>query len=68
MWEAVINIETKGDGIVMWMREAENQVAMLHIGWVCKECLGLSTKIIIGCQAHADTATKSNLAKNKIAV
>lgn len=36
---------------------------------VYKERLGLSTKTIIGYQAHADTATKSNsLAKNKFVV
>lgn len=36
---------------------------------VYKERLGLSPKTIIGYQAHADTATKSNsLAKNKFVV
>lgn len=36
---------------------------------VYKERLGLSMKIVIGYQAHADTATKSNsLAKNKFVV
>ncbi|XP_025779605.1 eukaryotic translation initiation factor 4E type 1B [Puma concolor] len=66
---AVINIRTKGDKIAVWTREAENQAGVLHIGRVYKERLGLSTKIVIGYQAHADTATKSNsLAKNKFVV
>ncbi|KAG8513086.1 Eukaryotic translation initiation factor 4E type 1B, partial [Galemys pyrenaicus] len=63
---AVINIRTKGDKIAVWTREAENQTSVLYIGRVYKDRLGLSTKTIIGYQAHADTATKSNsLAKNK---
>uniref|UniRef100_A0A2K5PCF6 Eukaryotic translation initiation factor 4E family member 1B n=1 Tax=Cebus imitator TaxID=2715852 RepID=A0A2K5PCF6_CEBIM len=66
---AVINIRTKGDKIAVWTREAENQAGVLHIGRVYKERLGLSPKTIIGYQAHADTATKSNsLAKNKFVV
>ena len=53
----------------MWTREAENQEGVLHIGRVYKERLGLSTKTIIGYQAHTATATKSNsLAKNKFVV
>ncbi|XP_057571178.1 eukaryotic translation initiation factor 4E type 1B [Hippopotamus amphibius kiboko] len=65
----VISIRTKGDKIAVWTREAENQQGVLHIGRVYKERLGLSTKTIIGYQAHADTATKSNsLAKNKFVV
>ncbi|KAB1259894.1 Eukaryotic translation initiation factor 4E type 1B [Camelus dromedarius] len=71
-WEvcgAVINIRAKGDKIAVWTREAENQAGVLHIGRVYKERLGLSSKTIIGYQAHADTATKSNsLAKNKFVV
>ncbi|XP_077860505.1 eukaryotic translation initiation factor 4E type 1B [Macaca mulatta] len=66
---AVVNIRTKGDKIAVWTREAENQAGVLHIGRVYKERLGLSPKTIIGYQAHADTATKSNsLAKNKFVV
>ncbi|KAF6081030.1 eukaryotic translation initiation factor 4E family member 1B [Phyllostomus discolor] len=69
---AVVNIRSKKDKISVWTQEAENQKAVLHIGRVYKERLGLSTKTIIGYQTHADTATKSNtvakskpLAKNK---
>ncbi|XP_008253670.3 eukaryotic translation initiation factor 4E type 1B [Oryctolagus cuniculus] len=66
---AVLNVRTKGDKIAVWTREAENQAGVLHIGRIYKERLGLSTKTIIGYQAHADTATKSNsLAKNKFVV
>eukprot|EP00070_Physeter_catodon_P001627 XP_007103239.2 eukaryotic translation initiation factor 4E type 1B [Physeter catodon] len=66
---AVINIRTKGDKIAVWTRETENQEGVLRIGRVYKERLGLSTKTIIGYQAHADTAAKSNsLAKNKFVV
>lgn len=40
-----------------------------HSRQVYKERLGLSAKTIIGYQAHADTAAKSNsLAKNKFVV
>lgn len=36
---------------------------------VYKERLGLSSKVVIGYQAHADTATKSgSLTKNKFVV
>ncbi|XP_008845577.1 eukaryotic translation initiation factor 4E type 1B [Nannospalax galili] len=66
---AVVNIRTKGDKIAVWTSEAENQAGVLHIGHVYKERLGLSSKTIIGYQAHADTAAKSNsLAKNKFVV
>ncbi|KAM6223086.1 eukaryotic translation initiation factor 4E type 1B [Rhynchocyon petersi] len=63
---AVVNIRTKGDKISVWTQEAENQASVLHIGRVYKEHLGLSTKAIIGYQAHADTATKST--RNKFVV
>ncbi|XP_075398843.1 eukaryotic translation initiation factor 4E type 1B [Tenrec ecaudatus] len=63
---AVANIRTKGDKISVWTREAENQASVLHIGHVYKQHLGLSTKAIIGYQAHADTATKST--RNKFVV
>ncbi|XP_004632515.1 eukaryotic translation initiation factor 4E type 1B-like [Octodon degus] len=66
---AVINIRTKRDKIAVWTREAEDQASVLHIGQIYKEYLGLSTKTVIGYQAHIDTATKSNsLAKNKFVV
>ncbi|RLW02897.1 hypothetical protein DV515_00006792 [Chloebia gouldiae] len=66
---AVINIRTKGDKIAIWTREAENQEGVTHIGRVYKEHLGLSQKVAIGYQAHADTATKSSsLAKTKFVV
>lgn len=62
---AVINIRTKGDKIAVWTQEAENRTGVIHIGHVYKECLGLPPKMIIGYQAHADTATKSStLLKN----
>uniref|UniRef100_A0A8C5MB97 Eukaryotic translation initiation factor 4E type 1B n=1 Tax=Leptobrachium leishanense TaxID=445787 RepID=A0A8C5MB97_9ANUR len=66
---AVINIRAKGDKIAIWTRETENREAVTHIGKVYKERLGLSTKVVIGYQAHADTATKSSsLGKNKLVV
>uniref|UniRef100_A0ABK0M6X2 Eukaryotic translation initiation factor 4E family member 1B n=1 Tax=Rattus norvegicus TaxID=10116 RepID=A0ABK0M6X2_RAT len=66
---AVVNIRTKGDKIALWTSEAENKAGVMHIGHIYKERLGLSTKTIIGYQAHADTAAKSNsLAKNKFVV
>uniref|UniRef100_A0A8C2TJ33 Eukaryotic translation initiation factor 4E family member 1B n=1 Tax=Coturnix japonica TaxID=93934 RepID=A0A8C2TJ33_COTJA len=79
---AVINIRAKGDKIAIWTREAENREGVTHIGrvesWapppfslrrIYKEHLGLSQKVAIGYQAHADTATKSgSLTKNKFVV
>eukprot|EP00079_Xenopus_tropicalis_P023137 XP_012815283.2 PREDICTED: eukaryotic translation initiation factor 4E type 1B isoform X2 [Xenopus tropicalis] len=66
---AVINIRAKGDKIAIWTRETENREAVTHIGKVYKERLGLSSKVVIGYQAHADTATKSSsLSKNKFVV
>uniref|UniRef100_A0A672U9C6 Eukaryotic translation initiation factor 4E family member 1B n=1 Tax=Strigops habroptila TaxID=2489341 RepID=A0A672U9C6_STRHB len=66
---AVINIRTKGDKIAIWTREAENREGVIHIGRVYKEHLGLSQKVAIGYQAHADTATKSgSLTKTKFVV
>ncbi|XP_071426283.1 eukaryotic translation initiation factor 4E type 1B isoform X1 [Pithys albifrons albifrons] len=66
---AVINIRSKGDKIAIWTREAENQEGVTHIGRVYKEHLGLSQKVAIGYQAHADTATKSSsLTKTKFVV
>ncbi|XP_077117239.1 eukaryotic translation initiation factor 4E type 1B isoform X1 [Ranitomeya variabilis] len=66
---AVINIRAKGDKIAIWTREAENREAVTYIGRVYKERLGLSSKVVIGYQAHADTATKSSsLTKNKFVV
>ncbi|XP_004460093.2 LOW QUALITY PROTEIN: eukaryotic translation initiation factor 4E type 1B [Dasypus novemcinctus] len=59
VWGAVINIRAKGDKIAVWTREAESQAGVLHIGRVYKERMGLSAKMVIGYQAHADTATKS---------
>ncbi|XP_051649882.1 LOW QUALITY PROTEIN: eukaryotic translation initiation factor 4E type 1B [Manacus candei] len=61
---AVINIRTKGDKIAIWTREAENQEGVTHIGRVYKKHLGLSQKVTIGYQAHADTATKSGSLPN----
>ncbi|XP_013907396.1 PREDICTED: eukaryotic translation initiation factor 4E type 1B isoform X1 [Thamnophis sirtalis] len=66
---AVINIRAKGDKIAIWTREAENRDGVIHIGRVYKEHLGLSSKVVIGYQAHADTATKSgSLMKNRFIV
>ncbi|XP_032839618.2 eukaryotic translation initiation factor 4E type 1B isoform X1 [Tyto alba] len=66
---AVINIRAKGDKIAIWTREAENREGVTHIGRVYKEHLGLSQKVAIGYQAHADTATKSgSLTKTKFVV
>uniref|UniRef100_A0A8C6J6U7 Uncharacterized protein n=1 Tax=Melopsittacus undulatus TaxID=13146 RepID=A0A8C6J6U7_MELUD len=66
---AVINIRAKGDKIAIWTREAENREGVIHIGRVYKEHLGLSQKVAIGYQAHADTATKSSsLTKTKFVV
>ncbi|XP_032885943.1 eukaryotic translation initiation factor 4E type 1B [Amblyraja radiata] len=61
---AVINIRAKGDKIAIWTRDTENQDAVLCIGKTYKERLGLPVKVVIGYQAHADTATKSGVGVN----
>ncbi|XP_043925630.1 eukaryotic translation initiation factor 4E-like isoform X2 [Protopterus annectens] len=66
---AVINVRSKGDKIALWTREADNMEAVTYIGRKYKERLGLPSKVVIGYQAHADTATKSGtIAKNKFIV
>ncbi|XP_028838855.1 eukaryotic translation initiation factor 4E-1B [Denticeps clupeoides] len=66
---AVINVRAKGDKIAIWTTNTENGEAVTYIGRKYKEELGLPAKLVIGYQAHADTATKSNsLTKNKFIV
>ncbi|XP_048858629.1 eukaryotic translation initiation factor 4E-1A [Brienomyrus brachyistius] len=66
---AVVNIRAKGDKISIWTTNYENKDAVTHIGRVYKERLGVPSKIIIGYQSHADTATKSgSTTKNKFVV
>ncbi|KAL4593716.1 eukaryotic translation initiation factor 4E-1A isoform X2 [Arapaima gigas] len=66
---AVVNIRGKGDKIAIWTTDYENKEAVTHIGRVYKERLGVSPKMIIGYQSHADTATKSgSTTKNKFVV
>uniref|UniRef100_A0A8B9JMQ2 Eukaryotic translation initiation factor 4E family member 1B n=1 Tax=Astyanax mexicanus TaxID=7994 RepID=A0A8B9JMQ2_ASTMX len=65
---SVINVRAKGDKIAVWTTNTENAEAVTHIGSY-KEILGLPSKLVIGYQAHADTATKSNsITKNKFVV
>ncbi|XP_039630886.1 eukaryotic translation initiation factor 4E-like [Polypterus senegalus] len=66
---AVINVRAKGDKIALWTTNTENREAVTYIGRKFKEWLGLPAKLVIGYQAHADTATKSNsITKNKFIV
>ncbi|XP_016332567.1 eukaryotic translation initiation factor 4E-1A-like [Sinocyclocheilus anshuiensis] len=66
---AVVNIRTKGDKIAIWTTDYENKDAVIHIGRVYKERLGVPPKVIIGYQSHGDTATKSgSTTKNKFVV
>ncbi|TSL28237.1 Eukaryotic translation initiation factor 4E-1B [Bagarius yarrelli] len=66
---AVINVRAKGDKIAVWTTNAENAEAVTYIGRKYKESLGLPSKLVIGYQAHADTASKSNsITKNKFVV
>uniref|UniRef100_A0A3B1KHZ4 Eukaryotic translation initiation factor 4E family member 1B n=1 Tax=Astyanax mexicanus TaxID=7994 RepID=A0A3B1KHZ4_ASTMX len=66
---SVINVRAKGDKIAVWTTNTENAEAVTHIGRKYKEILGLPSKLVIGYQAHADTATKSNsITKNKFVV
>ncbi|XP_061541654.1 eukaryotic translation initiation factor 4E-1A-like isoform X1 [Phycodurus eques] len=63
---AVINVRAKGDKIAIWTTDYENKEAITHIGRVYKERLGVPSKVVIGYQSHADTATKSgSTTKNK---
>uniref|UniRef100_A0A2K5XLP3 SRCR domain-containing protein n=2 Tax=Cercopithecinae TaxID=9528 RepID=A0A2K5XLP3_MANLE len=64
---AVINVRAKGDNIAVWTTECDKRKAVTHIGRVCKKRLGLPPKIVIGCQSHADRATKSHsTTKNRL--
>ncbi|XP_067085392.1 eukaryotic translation initiation factor 4E-1B [Osmerus mordax] len=66
---AVINVRAKGDKIAIWTTNTENGDAVTYIGRKYKEGLSLPAKLVIGYQAHADTATKSNsITKNKFVV
>uniref|UniRef100_A0A2K6KJ07 Uncharacterized protein n=3 Tax=Colobinae TaxID=9569 RepID=A0A2K6KJ07_RHIBE len=66
---AVINVRAKGDNIAVWTTECDNRKAVTHIGRVYKKRLGLPPKIVIGCQSHADRATKSHsTTKNRFVV
>ncbi|CAB1333087.1 unnamed protein product [Coregonus sp. 'balchen'] len=66
---AVVNVRAKGDKIAVWTTNTENGEAVTYIGRKYKEGLGLPPKLVIGYQAHADTATKSNsITKNKFVV
>ncbi|XP_024123353.1 eukaryotic translation initiation factor 4eb [Oryzias melastigma] len=66
---AVVNVRNKGDKIAVWTANYENREAVTHIGRVYKERLGLPSKMTIGYQSHADTATKSgSTTKNKFVV
>uniref|UniRef100_A0A3Q2XM97 Eukaryotic translation initiation factor 4ea n=1 Tax=Hippocampus comes TaxID=109280 RepID=A0A3Q2XM97_HIPCM len=54
---AVINVRSKGDKIAIWTTDKLR---------VYKERLGVPSKVVIGYQSHADTATKSgSTTKNK---
>ncbi|KAF5891963.1 Alcohol dehydrogenase class-3, partial [Clarias magur] len=45
---AVVNVRTKGDKIAIWTTDYENKDAIVHIGRVYKERLGVPAKVIIG--------------------
>ncbi|XP_006733221.1 eukaryotic translation initiation factor 4E type 1B [Leptonychotes weddellii] len=69
MWEDSRNKRGGRWLVSLAKQQRHSELDRLWLETVYKERLGLSTKIVIGYQAHADTATKSNsLAKNKFVV
>lgn len=56
---ATINIRNKGDKLGLWTRDARKGDATVKIGQKLKERLKIPQKILIGFQAHTDTATKA---------
>ncbi|XP_067858735.1 eukaryotic translation initiation factor 4E-like [Heptranchias perlo] len=56
---AVVNVRPKGDKIAIWTGNCQNREAVVSIGQLYKERLGLSLKALIGYQSHDDTSSKS---------
>ncbi|XP_038677831.1 eukaryotic translation initiation factor 4E family member 1c isoform X3 [Scyliorhinus canicula] len=56
---AVVNVRPKGDKIAIWTGNCQNREAIVSIGQLYKERLGLSLKALIGYQSHDDTSSKS---------
>ncbi|XP_069756993.1 eukaryotic translation initiation factor 4E family member 1c isoform X2 [Narcine bancroftii] len=56
---AVVNVRPKGDKIAIWTGNCQNREAVVSIGQLYKERLGLSLKTVIGYQSHDDTSSKS---------
>ncbi|XP_072883250.1 eukaryotic translation initiation factor 4E family member 1c isoform X3 [Hemitrygon akajei] len=56
---AVVNVRPKGDKIAIWTENCQNREAVVSIGHLYKERLGLSLKTLIGYQSHDDTSSKS---------
>uniref|UniRef100_U5EUM7 eIF-4F 25 kDa subunit n=1 Tax=Corethrella appendiculata TaxID=1370023 RepID=U5EUM7_9DIPT len=57
---AVVNVRPKGDKISIWTSNSQNRNAILEIGKIYKERLGLSPKTSINYQIHKDTMVKSS--------
>ncbi|KAI8794592.1 eukaryotic translation initiation factor 4E [Biomphalaria glabrata] len=66
---ATVNIRTKGDKLGLWTRDANKIEATKKIGLKLKESLNVPSKIVIGFQAHSDTAGKAgSTVKNRFTV
>jgi len=58
---AVVNVRKAQDKICLWTRDAENQQAVLHIGYALKRALEITeTSGTIGYQGHFQKNTRSN--------
>ncbi|XP_069811311.1 eukaryotic translation initiation factor 4E-like [Dendropsophus ebraccatus] len=66
---AVVNVRRKGYKIAVWTTDCDNTEAIIHIGSVYKERLGLSPEVGIVYHSHEDSATRSgSTTKNRFVV
>jgi translation initiation factor 4E len=66
---ATVNIRPKGDKLGLWTKDATKTEATKKIGIKLKESLNVPSKIVIGFQAHSDTAGKAgSTVKNRFTV
>ncbi len=67
---AVVSVRQKGDKIGVWMTSCDDETAVMEVGRIVKERLGIengrSDKVKLAFEAHQDTKRKAgSMAKNK---
>uniref|UniRef100_UPI00358E2029 eukaryotic translation initiation factor 4E-1A-like isoform X2 n=1 Tax=Myxine glutinosa TaxID=7769 RepID=UPI00358E2029 len=56
---SVLSVRSKGDRVALWTSDADRKHAVLTVGRIYKERLGLHPESVMAYQPHADTAAKS---------